>query len=76
MSIADMWHEQGRAKGREEGLQEGRLAMLRRLVLLKFGGQSLDDRYEAILRAAAPDAIDRYSARLLIANSLSSVFED
>jgi hypothetical protein len=67
-----MWHEQGRAKGR----QEGGLAMLRRLVLLKFGGQSLDDRYEAILRTAAPEAIERYSERLLIADSLSSVFED
>jgi hypothetical protein len=72
MSIADMWHEQGRAKGREEG----GLAMLRRLVLLKFGGQSLDDRYEAILRTASPEAVDRYLQRVLTADSVSAVFED
>ena len=92
MSIADMWHEQGRAKGRqegrvegreegrvegrEEGHLEGRIAALRRLVLFKFGGEALDGRYEAMMRNATPEMIDGYLQRVLTADSITAVFED
>jgi hypothetical protein len=88
MSIVDMWHEQGRAKGRQEGREEGRMegrsegrvegriAALRRLVLCKFGGETLDDRYEAVMRNATAEAIDGYLQRVLTAASVAAVFED
>lgn len=84
MSILDMWHEQGRAKGRQEGRQEGRkegrkverIAVLRRQVRFKFGGQRLASRYEAVLRNATPAAIESYLLRVLTADSIAAVFED
>ena len=91
MSILDMWHEQGqkegrakgrkegRAKGRKEGRKEGRaeerIAILRRLVLFKFGGQSLGNRYETMLRNATPKEIEGYLRRVLTADSLAAVFK-
>jgi hypothetical protein len=44
--------------------------------LLVFKFQPLGARYEARLRAASPEAIDRYFRRLLTADSLAKVFED
>jgi hypothetical protein len=63
MTIAEQLHE------------EGRTAALRDLLAFKFGSQAVD-RYEATLRAATPDAIDRYLPRVLTADSLVAVFED
>ena len=84
MTIAEMWLEQGReeglAKGHKEGLakgrKEGQIAALRSLLAFKFGSPTLDRRYEALLHAATPDAIDRYLQRVLRADSLAAVFED
>jgi flagellar biosynthesis/type III secretory pathway protein FliH len=88
MSIAQMWHDEGRAEGRREGRQEGlkegrdkgqheaRVAMLRRLLVLKFGARSLHRRYNALLEAATPRVIDRYLRRALKADSIATVFED
>jgi len=56
-----------------EGREEGRIATLRSLLILKF--QTLDATYEARLNAAPPEAIDRYLQRLLTADSLAAVFE-
>lgn len=75
MSILDMWHEQGRAEGRKQGRAEERIAILRRLVLFKFGGQSLGNRYEAMLRNATPKEIEGYLRRVLTADSLAAVFK-
>jgi hypothetical protein len=72
MTIAEMWHEEGFAKGREEG----RIAALRSLLIAKFGSQALDATYEARLQAVTPAAVDRYLQRVLIAHSLAAVFED
>jgi hypothetical protein len=70
MTIAEYLEEQGRQKGREEG----RVAMLRTLLVHKF--QALDAAAEARLRAATPEALDRYARHVLTVDSLAAVFED
>ena len=59
------------AKGRAEGLAQGRLDMLRHLLVLKFG--ALDAAAEARLQAASPTAVVRYFERLLTADSVAAV---
>jgi putative YhgA-like transposase len=71
MSIYDAIHEEGRAVG----LAQGQCAALRSLLSFKFKLQALDERYEARLKAATPEAIDRYLQRVLVADSLAAVFE-
>jgi flagellar biosynthesis/type III secretory pathway protein FliH len=74
--------QEGLKKGREEGLkkglkkghEEGRLATLRSMLLFKF--HTLGAKHEARLKAATPEAIDRYLQRLLTADSLAAVFDD
>ena len=68
MTIAEYLHEKGR--------EEGRIATLRRLLVLKFNLPALDDGDEARLRAATAEALDRYLERVLTADSLAAVFED
>ena len=70
MTIAEYLEEQGRTKGRAEGL----VAALRRLLVYKF--QALDAAAEARLQAATPEAVDRYLQRVLTADSLAAVFDD
>jgi hypothetical protein len=55
---------------------QGRLAVLRSQLLYKFKLLSLDPSYEALLRKASPEAIDRFSLRVLTADSLAAVFDD
>jgi flagellar biosynthesis/type III secretory pathway protein FliH len=82
MTIAEMFEERGRAKGREEGhargREEGRIealrGTLRKLLVLKF--QALDAATEARLQSASSEALDRYLQRLLTAESLAAVFAD
>ena len=88
MTIAQMWHDEGqqegrrkgrqegRREGRREGRQEGQVAMLRRLLVLKFGARSLHRRYNARLDAATSPEIDRYLRRVLKADSIAAVFDD
>ncbi len=71
MSIADEIHEEGRVLG----LAQGQVAALRSLLTFKFQLRALDERYEARLKAATPEAIDRYLQRVLVADSLAAVFE-
>jgi hypothetical protein len=71
MTIAEMWLEQGLARGRKEG----QIAALRSLLVAKFGARTLDARYQAVLHAATPEVIDRCLQRVLTADSLSAVFE-
>jgi hypothetical protein len=66
--------EQLRKEGIQEGLKKGRLATLRSLLLFKF--HTLGAKHEARLKAATPEAIDRYLQRLLTADSLAAVFDD
>jgi hypothetical protein len=67
MTIAQMLRREGRREGREDAL--------RTLLLLKFKLRALDERYEARLRAAAPDQLDRFLERVLLADSLAAVFD-
>ncbi len=71
MSIADAFVEEGRVVG----LMQGQCAALRSQLIFKFHLQSLDERYEARLKAATPEAIDRYLQRVLVVDSLAAVFE-
>jgi predicted transposase YdaD len=66
--------QEGRKKGRQEGRKEGLLVALRSQLLYRF--QALDAATEARLRAATPEALDRYLQRVLTAESLAAVFED
>jgi predicted transposase YdaD len=82
MTIAEQLRKEGLKKGREEGLkkglkkghEEGRLATLRSMLLFKF--HTLGAKHEARLKAATPEAINRYLQRLLTADSLAAVFDD
>lgn len=76
MTIADWLHQEGHKEGREEGREEGRVATLRSLLICKFKLQTLDDRYEARLRAVPAEALEGYLQRVLTASSLADVFED
>jgi hypothetical protein len=64
MTIAEHLHE------------EGRLAALHSQLAFKFKLQRLDERYDARLQGAPPEAIDRYLQRVLTADSLAQVFDD
>jgi hypothetical protein len=66
MSIADLLHDEGFAKGR--------ITTLRRLLVFKFG--ALDAASDARLQAAPPEAIDRYLERVLTENSVAGVLAD
>jgi hypothetical protein len=74
VTIAEYLHEEGRKAGLEQGLEQGRIATLRSLLIFKF--QALSDEDEARLKAADPEAIDRYLHRLLTADSLAAVLAD
>jgi hypothetical protein len=67
-------HEKGLKKGIKKGHEEGRLATLRSMLVFKF--HTLGAKHEARLKAATPEAIDRYLQRLLTADSLAAVFDD
>jgi hypothetical protein len=81
-TIAEQFIEEGREQGLKEGIKEGlkegiergRVAALKNLLALKFS--ALDASHEALLEAASSDAIDRYLARVLFADSLAAVFAD
>ena len=66
--------KKGRKEGLKKGHEEGRLATLRSMLLFKF--HTLGAKHEARLKAATPEAIDRYLQRLLTADSLAAVFDD
>lgn len=66
--------QEGRIEGLQKGLQEGRIDTLRRLLLLKF--RALGPEHEARLQAASPETLDRYTERVLTADSLAAVFAD
>ena len=82
MTIAEQLRKEGRKEGLEKGIKKGlkkgikkgRLDTLRSLLVFKF--QTLAPKYEARLKTATPEAIDRYLQRLLTADSLAAVFED
>jgi len=72
MSWFDHQQEQALAKGRVEGRAEGRVEILRKQLVLKFG--VLDSEHEARLAASTSEALDRYLERVLTAPTLAAVF--
>ena len=80
MTIAQMLRREGRREGhregRREGHREGREDALRTQLLFKFKLQALEEQDEARLRRAAPEELDRYLKRVLMAESVAAVFDD
>jgi hypothetical protein len=74
MTIAEYLHKKGVKEGLKKGLKQGRIDTLRSLLVFKF--QTLNATYEARLRGATPEELDRYLQRLLTADSLAAVFKD
>ena len=68
------WMEQGRQEGRQEGRREGEANVLKRLARQRFGELPLW-AVERLDRADV-DTLDRWSQRLLDAESLEDVFDD
>jgi len=65
--------EEGREAGREQGLLEGRRAMLREVLVARFG--PLDAVVEARILAASAELLQRYAARVPGAGSAAEVIE-
>jgi hypothetical protein len=68
MTIAEWLEEKGR--------KEGHIDVLRMQLAIKFKLEKLDEHTEAKLRAATPEAINRYALRVLTADSPAAVFDD
>ena len=64
--------EQFRQEGHQEGRQEGRVETLTKLLRLKFG--ELPPSCTERLAAASDTELDRYTERVLNANSLAEIF--
>jgi hypothetical protein len=65
-------YEQAREQGLQQGLQQGRVTLLVKLITIKFG--ELPREYQARLEAATNEEIERYSERVLTADTLAAVF--
>src|SRR5690606_20426037 len=64
--------EQGRHEGREQGRHEERVAMLTKLLTLKFG--DLFQAHQALIAEASPEQLERYLERVLTTQSIDEVF--
>jgi len=64
--------EQGLEQGREQGMVQGQLKVLKRLLARRFG--DLPGRSLTVLEKAGPEDLERWTDRVLDANSLDEVF--
>ena len=64
--------EQGREQGRKEGMEEGRRDVLCELLTLRFG--KLPPAARKRIERADTEVLERWTARVLTAASLSDVF--
>lgn len=71
-SIERLAKEEGIEQGREQGMAQGQLKLLKRLLTRRFG--DLPGRSLALLEKAGPDELERWSDRVLDAESLEEVF--
>jgi hypothetical protein len=75
----EKWYEQAHSSGISEGISQGinigKGLLLKQLLSMKFPQANLET-YQSRIDNAAEDAILRYSARLLTANSIDEVFND
>lgn len=70
----DEWNRKLREESLELGVQQGEARVLLRQLRLKFG--PLNAATEERVRSAAPDLLEKWSDRILTAESLESVFGD
>ena len=66
--------QEGMLKGKQEGRLEEASRLVRRLLMLRFGG--LPDWAEDRLRQASTTDLERWADRILEASSLETVFKD
>ncbi len=65
--------QQGMQQGRREGVQEGEARLLIRLLETRFG--CLTDEQKALIHRAETGTLLLWSERVLVAKSLSEVFQ-
>jgi flagellar biosynthesis/type III secretory pathway protein FliH len=66
--------EQGIKEGKEQGIKEGEQALVRKLLVLRFGKLSADA--ERRIARASLDELERWAERVLTAKNLAAVFAD
>lgn len=71
--FARQYFSEGRAKGQEEGLAEGKAELLIQLAISKFGAVP---RLESRIRVATPAELDAMAGRLLSATTLEDFLPD
>jgi predicted transposase YdaD len=71
--LYDQAAEEGLAKGRAEGLVEGEISVVRKLLTARFG--SLPGWVEERLASASPSELETWAVRLLSAGSMEQVFQ-
>ena len=82
MTIAEQMRNEGAAEGRAEGRAEGlakgllagRIQVLAKQLVLKFG--AIGAEHEALINAATDEDLDRYVERVLSAETLAAVFAE
>ncbi len=72
VTAAEKLTAQVRAKALEQGRTEGQVALLSRLLTLRFG--AVPEGAQAAIRAASPAELDRLAERVLSAATLDEVF--
>jgi predicted transposase YdaD len=66
----------GEAKGRKEGEIKGRVAMLHRLLVKRFGENTIDLCLQDRLMSSSPEQLDTWAERILDAKTIDDVFSD
>ena len=74
MTIAEQMRNEGAAEGLAKGLLAGRIQVLAKLLILKFG--AIGAEHDALISAATDEDLDRYVERVLTAETLSAVFAE
>jgi flagellar biosynthesis/type III secretory pathway protein FliH len=69
----DQWEAEFLQQGRQEGVQEGKAALLRRLLQRRFG--ELPPSVQERLKDAPPAQLERWGDRLLDAHTLTELLE-
>jgi hypothetical protein len=73
MTIAEQMRREGAAEGLAKGLLAGRIELLAKQLVLKFG--TLDAEHRRRLEGASAEQLDGYAERVLTAESIAAIFE-
>ena len=71
VTIAEQLRQQGRQQGLQQGLQQGRAEQLTKLIRLKFG--PIPPQHDARVQTASIEELDRYSERILSAETIDEL---